>query len=391
MVNTLYTPNLFGGAERSVQSLAEALVTKGHEVTVVSTHARPKTQQGVVNGVKVYYVGLKNLYWPFGSSQPEPLKPLWHAVDTYNPRMAGVIADILDAEQPDLGHTNNLAGFSVAVWRAARARSLPIVHTLRDYYLLCPRTSMFRNGTNCETQCRDCRSYSVIRRRESNKVNAVIGISDFILQKHLELGCFQDVAHRCTIYNSYEGDEPATDRARGQRLKLGYIGRLVATKGVELVLDVLKNLFVSDVELYIAGEGDKIYENYLKATYPFPAVHYLGFVKPESLFAKIDVLIVPSLWHEPMGRTIIEAYAHGIPVIGSSRGGIPEIVDEGETGFLFEPDQPKSLAGAVERFLQDPRLLATMRPNLRAKATIFLPGTVVDKHLDIYRSVLSGA
>ena len=390
IVNTLYTPNLIGGAERSVQFLAEALVKEGHEVAVVSTRAQSGTHQDVVNGVKVYYVGLKNLYWPFDSGKLEPLKPLWHGIDTYNPPMARAVADVLDAEQPDLVHTNNIAGFSVAVWQTVKARGLPLVHTLRDYYLLCPRTSMFRDGSNCEKQCWDCRLYSTLRQRESNKVDALIGNSGFILHKHLELGCFRNVIYKNTIYNGYGAGEPVADKGRRERLKLGYIGRLSPTKGVDLVLKTLKNSLVDDAELYIAGEGEETYETYLKDTYPFPAVHYLGFVKPEKLFAQINVLLVPSLWHEPLPRTVFEAYAHGVPVIGSNRGGIPEIIDEGETGFLFEPDQPKSLEEAVKRFFEDPELLTKMRPNLLAKANTFLPKTIVGRHLDVYRSVLAG-
>ncbi len=373
-----------------MQFLAEALIDRDYQATVVSTRAEAGTDQAVINGVKVYYVGLKNLYWPFGSSRPEPLKPLWHTVDTYNPAMAQAVADILDAEQPDIVHTNNLTGFSVAVWQAVKARGLPLVHTLRDYYLLCPRTSMFRDEKNCETQCWDCRLYSALRRQHSSKVDAVVGNSNFILQKHLELGCFHSVSRQNVVYNAYEADEPVAEKTLGQRLRLGYLGRLAPTKGIELTLEALKNSLTNDVEFYIAGEGDHAYESRLKSTYPFPAVHYLGFVKPKTLFEDIDVLLVPSLWHEPLPRTIFEAYAHGVPVIGSNRGGIPEIIDEGKTGYVFNPDHPAELVGLLHRITQNPTVLPTLRRHCLEKAELFRPKRTRDAYTDLYTILLRG-
>jgi len=70
-------------------------------------------------------------------------------------------------------------------------------------------------------------------------------------------------------------------------------------------------------------------------------VEFLGYVKPEELFRLIHCLVVSSRWHEPFGRVIIETFACAIPVIASNRGGIPEIVDEGQTGWLYDPDIPE--------------------------------------------------
>jgi glycosyltransferase involved in cell wall biosynthesis len=84
-LSTLYTPNLVGGAERVVQSLAEDMVAAGHEAVVLSTTSQESTVNRV-NGVKIYYIHLKNVYWPYGEKvNPAPIKALWHALDTYNP------------------------------------------------------------------------------------------------------------------------------------------------------------------------------------------------------------------------------------------------------------------------------------------------------------------
>ena len=386
LLNTLYAPHFVGGAERSVQSLAEALVATGHEVSVISTQARAGVRQACINGVKVYYVGLKNLYWPFGAGKAAPLKPLWHALDSYNPAMARAVAALLDAEQPDLVHTHNLAGFSVAVWQTVKTQRLPLVHTLRDYYLLCPRSTMFRGGHPCASQCLDCRAYALPRRRDA-LVDTVVGISAFVLAKHLDHGYFAQADHH-VVYNSYQTESPAPPPCEGRRkLRLGYLGRLEPTKGLAYCLEHLRH-FAGRVEVQVAGRGSADYEAYLRSLWPSPDVHFLGHTQPETLFSRVDLLLAPSLWQEPFGRVVIEAFAHGKPVIGSSRGGIPELVDEGKTGFVFDPDKPETFSRAVERFLLEPDLAATMRNACLEKARLFLPMRVTEAYLQVYRDTL---
>ena len=89
---------------------------------------------------------------------------------------------------------------------------------------------------------------------------------------------------------------------------------------------------------------------YKRQAYNNSKIEYKGFIKPEEFYPQIDVLIVPSIWNEPLGRVVFEAYSYGIPVIASKRGGITEIVKEGETGYLFEPFQKGELLMYIEKF-----------------------------------------
>jgi len=390
LISTNYHSNIVGGGQRSVQFLAEGLIDMGHEVIVVSACSEGPDRVEVVNGVKVYRLGLVNLYWPFGErKKPSLLKPFWHLIDIYNPWMARKVGRILDNMRPDCVHSNIITGFSVAVWREVKARKLPLVHTLRDYYLLCVRSSMYRNGENCKAQCRICRPYALLRRRATVWTDAVVGNSQFILDRHLGLGYFARTSLRQVIYNVYEPKSKLHRTCRDSGpLRLGYLGRLHSSKGVKFLLQTFTHLSKGLWELWIGGCGSVEYETYLKSHFASPNVHYLGFVRPEHLFAQIDVLVIPSLWHEPLARTIFEAYAHGVPVIGSNRGGTPEIIDEGKTGFIFDPDEAGSLDAAIIRFLNEPDLACKMRPAVLAKAREFLPKRIVSAYLQVYEATV---
>jgi len=394
LINTLYAPNVVGGAERSVQFLAESLVQHGDEVVVVSTFPGPGIKVDWLNGVKVYYIGLKNVYWPFqGKESPTVLNLIWHALDTYNVWMVHEVSKILDVEKPALVHTNNLAGFSVLVWQMIKKRRLPLVHTLRDYYLLCPRSRglMYRKGRNCEIQCQNCKVSSIPRRNRSSDVDVVVGISRYILEKHLRSEYFAQTPVQRVIYNAYDTSSTPLSKAliKGQPLRIGFLGRVGSAKGIEYLLDVLKNLPGEAWKLHIGGKTSEEYETFLRSHYSMPNIYFLGFVKPEVFFSQIDVLVVPSLWQEPLGRTVLEAYAHGVPVIGSNRGGIPEIIEAGRTGLIFDVEQPQSLTDAITQFIDTPHHLYQMGQNAYAKSNEFSLETILQAYLDAYKAAIN--
>ena len=386
IVNTLYYPNIIGGAERSVQFLAENLVKAGHKIVVVSAMPESGRRTNMINGVKTYYVGIKNVYWPFAKQKPKFLKPLWQLIDAYNPFMAQELDRVLAIEQPDLVHTNNISCFSAAVWSTVKKRNLPLVHTLRDYYALCPDSSMYRKGKNCDKPCFSCNLYSLAKHKASHCVDTVVGNSRFILEKHLQFSLFPH-ATPAVIFNAFENTSLITTYSNSEKLRIGFIGRLRGVKGIERLLTAVAHIPPDKIELVVAGNGTDRYETKLRQQSK-DNVKYIGFVAPEELFKQIDVLVAPSLWHEPLPRTVFESYAYGIPVIGASRGGIPELIEEDKTGFLFDPDNTQELVTMLNKFLDNPKLAATMREACLTKAKEFLPQKIVAQYLAVYENTL---
>jgi glycosyltransferase involved in cell wall biosynthesis len=395
-IHSLFHPNVVGGAERSLQALAEAQLSRGHLPVVLSLSPQAGVRIGQVNGVKVYYVHLKNIYWPFGHPEvPVIAKPLWHAIDAYNPFMASVIGDILDAEAIDVVHTHNLTGFSVSVWRQVKQRGLPLVHTLHDYSLLCPKTTMFYNGQNCVSRHWLCRFYSHYRITLSQTVDCVCAVSQFTLDRHLQAGAFTKVPDKRVIYNFRSFNQGSVCRNRmkleNSPLVLGFIGQLTPAKGIELLLEVVTRMASTGWELRVAGKGRRTYEELLSARYARDNVRFLGFTEPAAFYSQIDVLVVPSLWHEPFGGVIIEAYSYAIPVIAAARGGIPEIVEDMVTGLLFDPDRSETLRASLEAFLDDRSLASTLGGNAYRKAQEFSANRICQEYDAVYsRIVRSG-
>src|SRR5690349_13583869 len=201
LLNTLYAPNVLGGTERVVQTLADTLLARGHEPVVICTDNQGGVRRELVAGVPVYYVGLQNVYPLVPIEARSALaKPIWHTVDTANIGMARALGKILDRERPAILHSHNLAGFSALAWSVAYERSIPIVHTLHDYYLLCLRSTMFTDGAVCERQHVTCAVFSWPRIKLSSRVAAVVGVSNFVLDRHLSYGAFPR-AHTFVIGN----------------------------------------------------------------------------------------------------------------------------------------------------------------------------------------------
>jgi len=388
--NSLYHPNAIGGAEGSVRILAEGLVKQGIDVTVVST--ADKDSFSNIEGVRAFYIKVPNLYWMKHSKEkPKMLKPLWHLIDSYNPFVNMKLNMIFNQEKPDIIHTNNLGGFSIAVWSMAQKRNIPIVHTIRDHYLLCPKSVMFKNNRNCDNQCLSCKVYSISRKKLSNKINAVIGVSKFILDKHLQYGCFNDVKIKTHIYNAVdtiEAKEKST--ARSELITFGFIGMLSPIKGIEYLLQRFSGIDSSNARLKIFGRGiTKSYESQLREEYGSENIEFVGHQSTKDIYNNLDVVVIPSLCDDSFPRVVMESYSYGLPIITSNMGGAHEMVDEGKTGFIFDPANYEKFIETIHRFIHNPGLAHEMSDACLEKAKVFSVDRLISEVWDIYKKVLN--
>ncbi|NCD72402.1 glycosyltransferase family 4 protein [Mucilaginibacter agri] len=391
LINTFYYPKFVGGAEISVQVLAEGLVDRGHDVYVLCFG--PEESVYKVNGVVVISILQKNIYSTYFEKKRSKLqKTVHHLIDSINPFYGITLANILAKIQPDVVHTNNIQGFSPMIWPVIKFLKYPVVHTIRDYYLLCHRNNMYNNNCVCEKLCADCNATHQIKKLFLPFPDSVIGISDFVLSKHDKL--FPAKTSRSVIYNGVKfnsrpgrvtDEKPSNDKM----LTLGYLGRISPDKGAGYLVDEL--LACSErtrkgVRVLMAGNGDTDYVNALKLLTANLNVQFVGVVKPNEFLKLIDVLIVPSLWMEPFGRTVIEALAAGVPVCIAESGGLTELHDEKCT-WLFKTDV-RCLTSLIEKIAADKELVANKRLHSVNYAKKFQQKYYVENYDNVYRELL---
>ena len=353
ILSSLYPPFNVGGTEKAVALLAETLALRGHSVIVISLHPGPDESVEEKNNVKVYRLPLDNLYMPWlGGPRPPPWKRLlWHIRDRWNRHAAERVAAILERERPAVLHTNSVSGFSVAVWSAARRLKIPVVHTLHDYYVLCTRTTLYTQGKVCEKRCLDCALLTGNRRGASRQVNAVAGVSEAVLDRHLRNGYFPRSA--LAVIPNIQPYSDACPQAKHAKLTFGFIGRVTREKGIELLLEALSSVPGLDCELKIAGSSEEGYREELQQRFPDPRVEWLGYTLAETFYALVDVVVIPSVWAEPLGYTCIESLYAGKNVIAADTGGLREIAPLAPLHQLFPAGSRDALADALRKAMDE--------------------------------------
>jgi glycosyltransferase involved in cell wall biosynthesis len=225
----------------------------------------------------------------------------------------------------------------------------------------------------------------------SNKVTAVVGVSEYILNRFVSLGYFKDTPLKYAIHNTrnFAGNGNSAPKADDQ-IVFGYIGSLAKHKGIELLLKTFEASQQANWHLKIAGKGAREYENDLMTRYRNPRIEFLGHQSPDDFFPMLDVSIVPSLWNEPLGMVVAESLLYGIPVIASNRGGIPEMIEDKNTGVIFDPAIPNSFENALAYMAQNIRGFREHKDAIRAKASRFSDQDAwAAKWLEIYKTALS--
>jgi glycosyltransferase involved in cell wall biosynthesis len=395
-ISTSYFPNEYGGGEVCLRILANELVSLGHTVAVISLAS--EYSEAIVDGVKVFRVPIANLYLPHRPNDKHfaLTKFLWHVIDVWNPITTRRIINIIEIFRPDIAHTQVLSGISCAIWNFINKLRIPIVHTLHDFYLLCPKGTPYKHNRHCVKQCLTCSLFSKPKQFMCRNVDYVIGVSNFILKQHLKKDFFKE-DNSNVIYN------PNLQKPRSipiissfslgiKTFHIGFIGRLESRKGIEILIHAcdLLELPFPVVVLYIAGEGVTEYELVLKARAEKCRIKtiFMGKVDPHIFYSQVHLVVVPSQVKESLGRIPMEAFSYGLPVVSTPLGGLPETT-KGKAGVVATSSDAESLAiaiqEAVKRLVDNP---AQIRSAALAEADKYTPTKIAEQHLMVYESVL---
>jgi glycosyltransferase involved in cell wall biosynthesis len=391
-LSMLYPPHIIGGAERSVALLSEAQTAAGHEVAASCIAPSAPTTE-VRHGVRVYRMPHESDFW--GEEWPQHSllrRGIRRFKLQFNYKLERHFAEVIDDFRPDIVHTHSLVDVSTRVWLAAKGRGIPIVHTLRDYDLACANSAMFRRGQRCTGRHLKCRMFTFMKSYHHRAVDAVVGVGAGILAAHLNLGYFRRIPEefRRVIWNPAAVDGIGSDYSKpsleGTPLTFGYLGRINVEKGVGTLLGACRSLPQSGWRLLIAGKAASKADDMEPLAAGLP-VEFLGFVPARELFDRIDVLIVPSIWAEPLPRSILEAYAAGIPVIGADSGGIPDLIGKENSAWLFPPGDAAALGDRMRAVLHNGRGSLPARAEFQHIIDRTTPSKVVQEYDALYQDL----
>ena len=389
IANTGHPATIKGGAEAAARDLAIMLAARGNEVTFVVHHGGPERLDSLDEGVRVVALPNRNIYFGFdGVRRPAPLRLAYHALDGANPFMASAFGRILDETRPEVVNTHSIVGLSQLIWREADRRGVPVVHYLHEYGTMCPRGSAFRDGHLCKRPCTSCGLLTLPRKRLSGLVDTIVGVSRFTLERHLGWGFFPR-ARRTVLPNAFRelAFRPRPPGPEGGPLRLGYVGRLIPDKGPQVLIEAVRRLPRDGVTLEIAGTGDESFVAGLRAAAP-ENVTFLGWTKPEDVFARLDIAVVPSVWPDPQPRSVFESFMHGVPVVGAKAGGIPEQIDEGRTGWLFDAGSADALGDLLRARIADRADRRLDPADFEARLARLAPDVVLPAYEEVYAEAI---
>jgi glycosyltransferase involved in cell wall biosynthesis len=223
-----------------------------------------------------------------------------------------------------------------------------------------------------------------------SQADIIIAITDFYKRKFIEFGMAPEKI--IVIPNFFERNSEINNVHPTEKDYILYFGRLSQEKGIHHLIRAMKNVN-EKIILNIVGNGSQT--NVLQelvAELNLKNVFFVGELKGKDLDSIISeslFTITPSVWYENFPNTIVESFYFSKPVIGSDIGGIPELVQEGETGLLFRPGNSEELAQKINYLYENP----IIRNDLGIKAKQFIEEKLTSelhyqKLMDVYNSVI---
>lgn len=335
------------------------------------------------------------------------LTTAWRA--TYSVPARRRLERLLAEWRPDVVHVHNLFPLLTAsVLDACRVFGVPSVMTLHNFRLICPGALLCRHGKVCEVcvgtspwrailhRCyrgslfgsmASARMVEYHRKRDTwqSKVDRFIVMSEFARQRFVASGW----AAEKVLVKPHFCRPPELDGKDAVRHGAFFAGRLSPEKGVRTLLSAWKQI---SQPLKLAGDGPLRSE--VEAACGSRAIQPLGWLTSRQLSEQMRnsvCLVVPSGCYETFGMVVIEAFSHGLPVVAARIGALPELVEDGVNGLLFEPGNAEDLAAKARRLLDNPREAARMgesaRATYRAKYT---PERNYPQLRSIYQEVIDG-
>ncbi|MDH6313525.1 glycosyltransferase involved in cell wall biosynthesis [Parabacteroides sp. PFB2-10] len=340
-----------GGDCTATLSLEKLLKKHGHEVAIFSSrHPKnlpSKWERYFPSEIDLSSPSFKNIF----SALTRPFFPR---------EVKRKFLQLVHDFEPDIIHVHNIHSYlSPYIVKLATDKGIKVIWTLHDFKLICPAYNCLRDGKPCELCFTDKTNVikhkcfkkslkaSVVayleaiiwnRRKLEKQTETFVSPSHFLKSK-MEFAGFHK--SKIKVLHNFIQTENLPPCSSHKEDYYCYVGRLSPEKGIDSLLKAAKELPYS---LYLIGGGDESYR--VKKEYVKENIHFLGHQPLDEvmrIISKARFTVIPSICYENNPFSVIESLCAGTPVLGANIGGIPELIEEGKSGFLFTPGDTEEL------------------------------------------------
>ena len=384
-----YFPRHIGGTEVFTQGLASRMKEANNEVLIVCCHEAQDVANGQVRVEKTEHDGIPLWELHFNLSTFANIA----RCEYYNQAVGRTVEDILNNFHPDIVHNMHSMKLSIAAFESCVRRNLPVITSLCDFWLICPRHSLLTwdnktcSGADRLFKCVPCLKnlhgypalpdnvtgmvkfcsdlISIEQRTEQLRTSIlkskrIIALSNFQKNLFVQNGYpkkrIEVMQHGIEMTALETHKRTAENQGNKARIVLGFIGSIVEPKGLHLAMDAFMSLKSQKLELRIYG---KILDNaYCKRIRDTAAkderIKFLGEFPPAdfgNILSDLDALLVPALWYENEPLVVKAAQFIGLPIVLSKIGSLAEMIIDKENGTLVELGDIAGWRNAIEACL----------------------------------------
>ncbi len=380
-----------GGGTLLPRQIAKRLASRGFRVSVVYTpirtlpdHSPYHLERSHDEGVDLFAVYNRPAVF-YDTQNPG------REVD--DPEMRRLMAMLLDELRPDLVHYHSFATFSMGIAEEVERAGIPSLYTSHNYWPLCPRIYLIsKDLVRCDGPSSDGRKCAAClgfpdqvdgyahrlkqgQERIGRRVDRHLAVSRRVRELFVANGHDPERIH--VLHQALDTVDALWATVGAVRpwggdptrpLRVGFFGSVVEHKGVHVLANALQRFDPTQLEAHVFGAGPSAYAQVLHQLDQRQMLTYHGHYEAAELpdlLRQVDLVVIPSIWDECGPLVAVEALAARCPVIGSRLGGLPDFVEDGLNGLLFEPGDAAGLANALGRFILHPELLETMQRAIR--------------------------
>ncbi len=375
LVNKFLYPK--GGSETYVFRLGEALTDNGHSVEYFGL----ENEKNIVGNSAGAYVSHMDFSEGIKKNIAAPLRII------YSSEARRKIRRVLDSFQPDVVHLNNIQFhltpsiiLETEKYRKETKRNVKIIYTAHDYQLICPSHGLFDSKIRICEKCLGGKYTHCIKSKcmKNSRIKSLLATADAYLWKFSKAYSYIDsiicpsdflkskldtqerfAEKTVTIRNFIDRQAETASEKEGYVLEFGHLSK---EKGTLTLLEAAKRM--PETHFVFAGYGSA--EDAMKSV---PNADFVGFKTGDELkmlVQKAAVSVCPSEIYENCPFSVIESQMYGTPVIGARIGGIPELIDEGKTGLLFEAGNSNDLEQKLRMLLEDTEKLRKFVDNCKS-------------------------